>query len=48
MGYRTYIMAGTKIDGRKRLSMTFVIGSKTEYETKKMDRVALYFPVDIL
>lgn len=29
--------------GRNRLRSTFVTGSKTEYETKKMVRVALYW-----
>jgi hypothetical protein len=37
----TYMMRGMKMDGRSRLSSTFVRGSKTEYETKKMVSVAL-------
>jgi hypothetical protein len=36
------IMDGMKILGRSRLSKILVNGSKTEYETKKMVRVALY------
>lgn len=35
------MMAGIKIDGRSFLSNTFVKGSKTEYDTKKMVSVAL-------
>lgn len=37
------MMIGMKILGRKRLSRTFVKGSKTEYETKKIVSVALYW-----
>ncbi len=44
----SYIMMGMKIDGRRRFSKTFVNGSKTEYETKKMDKHALYIGLDML
>ena len=37
------IMHGMKILGRNRLSRIFVTGSKTEYETKKLVSVALYW-----
>jgi hypothetical protein len=37
------MMSGMNTLGRRRLSMTLVNGSKTEYETKKMVRVALYW-----
>lgn len=36
------MMIGIKTLGRKRLRRTFVNGSKTEYEIKKMVRVSLY------
>lgn len=38
------IMMGRKMLGRNFFSKTLVRGSKTEYETKKIDRVALYCP----
>lgn len=37
----THIMMGMKIEGRSFLSKMLVKGSKTEYEMKKMVRVAL-------
>ena len=43
-----YMISGMKIEGRSRFNKILVRGSKTEYETKKMDSVALYRPVDIL
>jgi hypothetical protein len=36
------------MEGRRRFSKIFVKGSKSEYETKKTDKDALYIPVDIL
>jgi len=36
------------MDGFSRLSRTLVSGSKSAYEMKKIDRQALYRPVDIL
>lgn len=42
------MMIGMKIEGRRRFNSTFVRGSKTEYETKKIERAALYMPVDSL
>ncbi len=42
------MMAGMKIEGRKRFNKIFVRGSKRAYETKNMDSVALYPPVDML
>jgi len=42
------MMAGMKSEGRRRLRRTFVNGSKTEYETKKMVRVALNCDVERL
>jgi hypothetical protein len=42
------MMRGMKMEGRRRFSNTFVKGSNSEYETKKMDRDALYCPVDRL
>lgn len=41
----THMMMGMKIEGRRRFSRMLVSGSKTEYETKKMDKAALYAPV---
>lgn len=41
------MMMGMKIEGRRRFSKMFVRGSKSEYETKKMDSDALYIPVDM-
>lgn len=38
------MMMGRKTLGLHFLSKTFVRGSKTEYETKKMESVALYWP----
>ena len=37
------MIIGIKILGRSRFSRILVKGSKTEYETKKMVRVALYW-----
>ncbi len=42
------MMMGMKIEGLRRFSKMLVNGSKSEYETKKMDRDALYCPVDRL
>jgi len=42
------MMIGMKTEGRRRFNSTFVRGSKTEYETKKIERAALYLPVDSL
>jgi len=42
------MMIGMNMEGRRRFSKIFVKGSKSEYETKKMDKDALYIPVDIL
>lgn len=36
------MMMGMKIDGRSLFRRMFVRGSKTEYETKKMVKEALY------
>lgn len=36
-----YMMIGMKSLGVSRLSRTLVRGSKSEYETKKMERAAL-------
>jgi len=36
------MIKGMKTLGRRRLRRTLVSGSKREYETKKMDKVALY------
>lgn len=36
------MIVGMKMLGRVRLSMTLVSGSKTEYDTKNMVRLALY------
>ena len=47
-GHSTYMMMGMKIEGRRRFNNMFVKGSNSEYETKKMDRAALYCPVDRL
>ena len=41
------MMIGIKMEGRIRFNRMFVRGSKTEYETKKIESAALYFPVDI-
>jgi len=41
------MMIGMKIEGRSRFNKMFVNGSKREYETKKMDRDALYAPSDM-
>jgi hypothetical protein len=38
------MMMGRKTLGLHFLSRTFVKGSKTEYDTKKMESVALYWP----
>ena len=40
------MMVGMKIEGRSLLRRTFVIGSDSEYETKKIDKAALYLPVE--
>jgi hypothetical protein len=48
IGRDAYMMIGMKIEGRRRFNSTFVRGSKTEYETKKIERAALYMPVDSL
>ena len=40
----TNIITGMKIEGRSFFSSTLVNGSNTEYETKKIDRAALYIP----
>lgn len=44
---RAHMIMGMKIEGRRRFNRTFVKGSKTAYDTKKMDSVALYLPVDM-
>jgi hypothetical protein len=46
--HETHIMIGMNTDGRSRLSRILVNGSKTEYDTKKIERVALYCPVVML
>ena len=38
------MIMGMKMLGRNRLSRIFVKGSKRAYETKKMDKQALYWP----
>lgn len=38
----TNMIIGMKIDGFNRLRRTLVRGSKQAYETKKMDKQALY------
>jgi hypothetical protein len=42
------MIMGINTDGRNRLSRILVNGSNTEYETKNIDSVALYFPVLML
>ena len=42
------MIIGIKIEGRSRFNRILVRGSNTEYETKKIESDALYFPVDIL
>jgi hypothetical protein len=42
------MMIGMNIDGLSRLRSTLVSGSKNAYEMKKIDKQALYRPVDIL
>lgn len=42
----TNMIIGIKMEGRNFLSIIFVIGSNTAYETKKMLREALYWPSD--
>lgn len=36
------------MDGRRRFSKILVKGSKTEYDTKKIDKQALYIGLDML
>ena len=38
------MITGMKTEGRSFFSNTFVNGSKTEYETKNIDKAALYIP----
>jgi hypothetical protein len=42
------MIIGIKTEGRSRFNRILVRGSKTEYETKKIESDALYFPVDML
>lgn len=42
---KTNMMMGMKMEGRYFFSIIFVTGSNTAYETKKMLREALYWPL---
>lgn len=42
------MMMGINIEGFNLLSRTFVRGSKSAYDTKKIDKQALYCPVVML
>ena len=42
----SYIIIGMKTEGLNLFNRIFVKGSKTEYDTKKIESAALYFPFE--